>query len=353
MPRQKHAYAGGERSFREPDKARSSVRLIQFLDDHGDRAVAAIDGGTGPMLVPGAASVRDLALRAFAAGQSLRESLAGYPIGDPVDYEALIAGRRLLLPLDHEDPARCVIAITGLTHLGSASARAAMHAELDRGDLTDSMRMFKSGLDGGRPGRGAIGVQPEWAYKGDGGWAVPPEWPLECPGYAEDGGEEGEIAGLYVIGPEGQVIRVGYALGNEFSDHVMERRNYLYLAHSKLRQCSYGPELYVGELPDSVTGDIRVRRAGQVIWNAPLISGEANMSHSIANLEQHHFKYAGFRRPGDVHVYFYGASTLSFAANVSPEPGDVFEVECALFGAPLRNPLAAGAPDTVIGVTAL
>ena len=185
-------------------------------------------------------------------------------------------------------------------------------------------------------------MQPEWAWKGDGSWVVAPEQPLDLPGYAEDGGEEGEIAGLYVIGDDGAVLRVGFALGNEYSDHVMERRNYLYLAHSKLRQCSYGPEVLVGELPQEVKGSVRISRGAKEVWRGELISGEANMCHSIANLEQHHFKYAGFRRPGDVHVYFYGASALSVAAGISPKPGDVFEVSAPVFGKPLRNPLVAG-----------
>ena len=147
------------------------------------------------------------------------------------------------------------MALTGLTHLGSAQSRDSMHVKLQSADLSDSMKMFKLGIDGGKPAAGAIGVQPEWAYKGDGSWVVAPEQPLELPGYADDGGEEGEIAGLYVIGDGGEVLRVGYALGNEYSDHVMERKNYLYLAHSKLRQSSFGPELLVGELPQEVTRD--------------------------------------------------------------------------------------------------
>ena len=155
-----------------------------------------------------------------------------------------------------------VVALTGLTHLGSAQSRDSMHAKLQSADLTDSMKMFKLGLEGGKPAAGAIGVQPEWAYKGDGSWLVAPEQPLELPGYAEDGGEEGEVAGLYVIGDGGEVLRVGFALGNEYSDHVMERRNYLYLAHSKLRQSSFGPELLVGELPQEVTGTVRIIRDG-------------------------------------------------------------------------------------------
>ena len=291
--------------------------------------------------------------RRIARGRSLADTVAAHGLGEPVDYDAVIAEKRLLLPLDHPEPSRMIVAITGLTHLGSAQSRNSMHLKLQSADLTNSMKMFKLGLEGGKPAAGAIGVQPEWAYKGDGSWLVAPEQPLELPGYAEDGGEEGEVAGLYVIGDGGEVLRVGYALGNEYSDHVMERRNYLYLAHSKLRQSSFGPELLVGELPQEVRGTVRVIRDGADLWQGELISGDANMCHSIANLEQHHFKYAGFRRPGDVHVYYYGASALSCSAGVAPKPGDTFEVASPIFGRPLRNPLVAGKAEEAISVTAL
>ena len=328
------------------------MRLIQFATASGGRAVAAIEDRE-PRVVRAAASVRDLALEAHRSGRSLTETVLARGLGDAVDYDAVIAEKRILLPLDHPDPARIVVALTGLTHVGGAAARDSMHAKLQGADLTDSMKMFKLGLEGGKPAGGAIGVQPEWGWKGDGSWLVAPEQPIELPGYAEDGGEEGEVAGLYVIGDDGSVLRVGFALGNEYSDHVMERRNYLYLAHSKLRQSSFGPEVLVGPLPDEVTGTIRIVRNGADAWRGELISGEANMCHSIANLEQHHFKYARFRRPGDVHVYFYGASGLSCTDGVAAKPGDIFEVASPVFGRPLRNPLIAGVPNEAISVTAL
>lgn len=118
------------------------------------------------------------------------------------------------------------------------------------------------------------------------------------PAFAEDAGEEPEIAGLYVIGQDRKPYRLGYAVGNEFSDHVMERQNYLYLAHSKLRSCSYGPELRLGELPQHLAGTSRIVRNGEVLWQSEFLSGEANMCHSLENLEYHHFKYTQFLRPG-------------------------------------------------------
>jgi hypothetical protein len=329
------------------------MRLIQFLTSSGSRAVGAITNNAAPRVVNGAGSVRDLALEAHRESRSLAETVEAHGLGEPVDYDALIAEKRILVPLDHPEPSHVILALTGLTHLGGAQTRDSMHVKLQGADLTDSMKMFKMGLEGGKPAPGAIGVQPEWAYKGDGTWIVAPEQPLELPAYAEDGGEEGEVAGLYVISDDGQVLRVGYAIGNEYSDHVMERRNYLFLAHSKLRQCSYGPELLVGDLPGEVQGTIRISRGGEKLWSGDLLSGEANMCHSIANLEQHHFKYPNFRRPGHVHVYFFGASGLSTAAGISPKPGDVFEVSAPAFGRPLRNPLVAGPPHEAISVKAL
>jgi hypothetical protein len=262
---------------------------------------------------------------------------------EPVSYAEVVEEGRLLPPLDHADSARWLITGTGLSHLGSAAARDSMHVKLKQAEaeLTDSMKMFKWGLEGGKPAPEQIGVQPEWFYKGDGRCVAAPGQPLELPAYALDGGEEVEVVGLYVVADDGTPWRVGFALGNEYADHVMERQNYLYLAHSKLRQCSYGPELLLGALPASVQGTARLLRGKEAIWSDEWLSGEDNMAHSLANLEHHHFKYADFRRPGDVHVHFFGAATGSFTKNVKAAPGDVFEIACPAFGRPLRNPLAA------------
>jgi len=220
-------------------------------------------------------------------------------------------------------------------------------------ELSDSMKMFRLGIEGGRPQPGRPGVAPEWFYKGDGSIVAAPGQPLVMPHFALDGGEEAEIAILYVIDDAGRPRRVGYALGNEFSDHVLERQNYLYLAHSKLRPCAFGPELLLGELPEDVRGTVSVLRGKERLFEAEWRSGEANMSHSLANLEHHHFKYAAFRRPGDVHVHFIGAAVLSFTAGVRTEPGDVFEIAAAPFGTPLRNPLARGGEQGMVEVEAL
>ena len=332
------------------------MRLIQFKDRTGTRRVALSDDGDAVRVLDGAQRVRDLALEAAQTGRPLAV-LAASRVGAGTERWAdLVAERRLLPPIDHPDPAHCLVTGTGLSHLGSAAARDAMHARIQGAEsaLTDSMKMFTWGVEGGKPPPGTIGKPPEWFYKGDARWVVAPEQPLELPAFAEDGGEEVEVAGLYVIDHDGTPMRVGFALANEYSDHVIERQNYLYLAHSKLRQSSFGPELLLGELPRDVRGHARLLRGGHVAWESDWLSGEDNMCHSVANLEHHHFRYRDFRHPGDVHVHFLGAATGSFTQQVRAEVGDVFEISAAGFGRPLRNPLGpALEPARLVSVRAL
>lgn len=320
------------------------MRLVQFLTEANEQRVAQVSAdGASLQILNTTPSVRALALDAHRLHKSLSDLVMQRMSGETVDYASVVQSNRLLLPLDHPDPAHTYVTGTGLDHLGSAQARDAMHVKLAGAseELTDSMKMFKAGLEGGQPEPGKIGMQPEWFYKGDGSWVSRPGQPLELPEYALDGGEEPELVGLYVIGEDSTVLRVGFALGNEYSDHVLEKQNYLYLAHSKLRTSSYGPEVLIGAAPADIQGTSRILRDGKELWSAPFLTGEANMTHTIANIEHHHFKYANFRRPGDVHVHYFGTATLSFAAGIKVQAGDTFEISAPGFGAPLTNPLVA------------
>jgi hypothetical protein len=316
--------------------------LVQFSSKDGARRVGILEGDTLRAL-EGYDTTYALARAAMCSTQGMAQLAQQAASGETHSYEDVARAGRLLAPLDHADPAHCYVTGTGLTHLGSADTRDAMHKKIggDVESLSDSMKMFRMGVEGGKPAAGVVGVQPEWFYKGDGSIVAASEQPLTMPDFALDGGEEPEIAGLYVIGEDGAPCRLGYAIGNEFSDHVTERQNYLYLAHSKLRMCGLGPALLVGELPAHIAGTSRVRDvAGKVRWEKAFVSGEQNMSHTIANLEHHHFKYGLFCRPGDVHIHFFGTATLSFADGIAVKPGETFEIEAAAFGPALRNCLA-------------
>lgn len=327
------------------------MRIVQFCQDkemQDGRVAVVSDDGESLQVIAGLSTSYELARQAIAANLSLEQKITGLGFSETVAYARVVDEGRLLPPLTHPDPAHMLVSGTGLTHLGSASTRSAMHGKADN-ELTDSMKMFKWGIEGGKPTPGEVGTEPEWFFKGNGSWIVSPGQALELPGFALDGGEEPEIAGLYVIAEDGTPYRVGFAIANEFSDHILERQNYLLLAHSKLRTSSIGPELLIGELPTAVNGTSRILRNGKVLWEKEFVSGEQHMSHSIANLEHHHFKYNGFRQAGDVHVHFFGTSTLSFADQVKPEPGDVFEISAEGFGRPLRNSLVrTGTPASKV-----
>jgi hypothetical protein len=328
------------------------MRLIQLLGPEGRRVGHVEESRI--RLLRGHDSVYELAVVAAGSGTPLTGIVTEWLSPDLLDYDAIYAGAspwRILPPIDHpREPERCMVSGTGLSHTGSARNRQAMHA-VQAAQMTDSMRMFQWGIAGGRPEPGEIGVSPEWFYKGTARALRAHGEPLDVPTYAEDGGEEPEVAGVYIIDSEGQPRRIGMTTGNEFSDHLFEKKNYLYLAASKLRTCAIGPELVVDPDFQHVAGEVAIERAGEVVWSKPVETGESVMCHSLANLEHHHFKFEAHRRPGDVHVHFFGADAFSFGDGVRLADGDVMKVQWAGFGRALRNPLRVlGGPDRLVTV---
>ena len=222
------------------------TRLIQI--QNGPLRAVALVAEPRARLLDGVKTIFQLAQEAADSQIPLATLIQAKAVGEWLDYDPIYRGQsqwRLLPAIDHPDePARCLVSGTGLTHLGSAANRQRMH-EARESELTDSMKMFRRGVEGGKPPPDKIGVAPEWFYKGCGTILRAHGEPLEAPAYAEDGGEEAEIAGVYFIDAGGQPRRLGMAVGNEFSDHLFEKRNYLDLAGSKIRTCSLGPELVV------------------------------------------------------------------------------------------------------------
>ena len=316
-----------------------NTRLVQLR--HGSKRCVARVEEPSLRLIDGVDSVLALAEMAIASGVSLPAIVDRHISSQTVEYDAVYTGAspwRLLVPIDHPEPSRCLVSGTGLTHLGSAENRAKMH-EKSESELTDSMRMFRLGLQGGRPEANRCGAAPEWFYKGNGAVLRAHLEVLRVPGYAEDGGEEAEVAGVYVVDANGGPQRIGMAAGNEFSDHKFEKHNYLNLAGSKLRNCALGPELVVDPDFGRVPGRVCIERAGRILWEREIATGEGEMCHSVANIEHHHFKFEAHRRPGDVHVHYYGAHSLSFADEVVFAEGDVMAIQFGGFGRALRNPV--------------
>ncbi len=328
----------------------NSIRLVQLLHPEKGRAVAKVEEPE-LILIGGPKSVYEIALKALETGQGMKDVIGSLISGQVLDYDLIYAGKaewKLLPAFDCPDnPLGCLVAGTGLTHKNSALNRQMMH-KTEAEKPTDSMIMYQWGVENGFPEKGSIGVQPEWFYKGNGSVLRAHGENLEVPEFADDGGEEPEIAGVYVVDKFGKPWRIGFAAGNEFSDHVMEKKNYLYLAPSKLRQCSIGPELVIdGDFAD-IKGSVSVSNPNGVLWSADIKTGEKNMAHSLENLEYHHFKYPGHRIPLQAHVHFFGADAFSFGNKIILEEGDLMQVAWENMGRPLQNPLSVSKENEIL-----
>src|SRR5204863_5995705 len=106
-----------------------------------------------------------LAQAAINSGRGLDEVVRANRSPQTLGYDAvyeLLSPWKLLPPFDHPDePGRCLVSGTGLTHKASAENRQSMHvtakalpgpATTDPAEtVTDSMKMYRIGLEGGRP----------------------------------------------------------------------------------------------------------------------------------------------------------------------------------------------------------
>jgi len=344
------------------------MRLIQFKVSAIGRRVGLIENDSVFDLSSYNSdwtSVYKIFLEARQASKNLEEYISNsdFRTGSVIlSYRELLKRRPgderwILPPVDHPDSAHCLITGTGLTHLGSMSQRDKMHkasgTTLTGGtgnevkQKTDSQKIFEMGLGGGKPEPGKRGILSEWFYKGSGAILRGCNDFLDIPSFSEDGGEEPEIVGCYVIGNNGVPYRLGFAIANEWSDHITERVNYLWLAPSKLRTCSIGPELITNQSFKNITGYCRIYRGSTMIYDSgELLTGEDNMNHSLANLEDHHFKYPQFRVPDDVHIHFFGTMKLSFGNRSAFQDGDRIEIHFDDMGSDLVNYVRRIPPDS-------
>ncbi len=317
----------------------SKIRLVQLIHPELGRKVGMVDEPT-LVLLNHFESVYSLAIEALEREITMTEIIRSNLSHEVLTYDRVYEGTskwRLLPSFDHPfSPFSCLVSGTGLTHHNSALNRQMMHGGLEE-KPTDSLVMYEMGVKGGSPPVGEIGVQPEWFYKGNGSVLRAHGQRLEVPPFAMDGGEEPEIAGLYIVDRTGRPWRVGFSTANEFSDHAMEKINYLYLAPSKIRHCAIGPEVVIDADFESYVGEVSVSREGEPIWSSAIRSGEKNMCHNVANLEYHHFKYESHRIPLQAHVHFFGADAFSFGSKVQLVEGDKMTVQWKGMGRPLEN----------------
>ena len=299
------------------------MNVVQFEIPSQGRRVGVVDSDRVVDVTSGDMDMRfvvDVFTAAQRTGRSLTEFLGEATAKDSLrsfSLDELLAtcpgGSQPFLhpPLDHADPHRVLVSGTGLTHTGGMKSRDQMHKEaFGRRCQRRLPRRWKNfrqirpgcsrwGLPVGSRHVGQRGAEAGVVLQRERlGACEGPNDSLLIPDFTQDGGEEPEMAGLYIVGEDGQPYRLGFTLGNEWSDHAVERVNYLYLAPSKLRTCAIGPELNTDFAFDTLDLSCSVSRNGETIYRSgPLLSGEENMCHSLANCEDHHFKYAQHRRP--------------------------------------------------------
>jgi len=321
--------------------SKESIRLVQLTHPQIGRSVAMVREPSLALLKD-TGSIYELAFDSLEKQEKIESLLLSRLSGELLDYNSVYEGEnewRLLPSFDYpQNPAACIVSGTGLTHKNSALNRQMMH-QAQEVKLTDSMQMYQWGVEGGSPEDGTVGVQPEWFYKGTGDILRGHGESLEIPCFGNDGGEEPEVAGIYIVDRNGKLWRIGLTTGNEFSDHIMEKKNYLYLAPSKLRNCAIGPELILTSDFEEVSGSVSISRDGNTIWSKDIQSGQKHMAHSLSNLEHHHFKYPGHRIPYQAHIHFFGADAFSFGDHLQLQQGDVMNVEWYRLGRTLKNPL--------------
>ena len=317
----------------------NTLNLVQIKNCSGNIQGAIVEGNSLHLLDT---TVFELAMEAANKETSISSLLNSHKTNEMIDYNHAIQANQIMPPITHSDAHKEILSGTGLTHLGSAAPRNKMHSVTKKSseeslEKTDTQKMFELGIEGGKGTLDKPGTAPEWFYKGTGHSVNAPYSDLEMPDFSLDAGEEAELAGVYVINEIGKIFRVGYTIANEFSDHITERKNYLYLAHSKLRNCSFGPELLIGDIPEEVTGKVTLSRNSNSFWERDFFSGEKHMCHSIANLEYHHFKYSQFRQPGQLHIHFFGAAVLSCSDGIEIKEGDEISIQCDFMSRPLKN----------------
>jgi len=332
------------------------ARMVQLVHSRKGRHIALVKEPR-LVLLREINSIYELALLAIDQKIKVHEVIENHLSEDSLDYNSIYEGKgdwKLLPSFDHPDsPFGCMVSGTGLTHHNSALNRQMMHQSSEN-KPTDSIQIYEWGVQGGSPKKGEIGVQPEWFYKGNGSILRAHGQSLEVPEYADDGGEEPELAGIYIIDKKGRPWRIGLSIANEFSDHIMEKKNYLYLAPSKLRNCAIGPELVLDADFSEYNGKVSIQRNGSSIWDSDIKTGEKNMSHNLANLEYHHFKYASHRIPLQAHVHFFGADAFSFGSGLKLKQGDEMTVEWLGLGRALKNTLKlSDKEEEIISVTPL
>jgi hypothetical protein len=262
----------------------ASTRLVQLTHPAEGRRVALVDGDRLRLLAT-YRSAYSFAKTAIELGWKLRDLLSTDLSGIVLNYEEtyqLSTPWRFLASFDHSDePARCLVSAAG-TSAG------------------------------------------EWTYLGLGTSLRGHGDPVPIPEEQAVAQPIGDIAGLYIISPDGAPRRVGVATGTAFRGPGFPVRSNV-----------LGPELILDPAIASVEGSAALYRDDSRVWSQTLSSQGAPLLYALAAAEPDHFRYSDHHRPGDAHVHFIGARLFSARENAPLQDGDRCEVTWEGLGKPL------------------
>jgi len=315
------------------------MNLIQFQDNDVMRIGFDAEGNGTIVCFKNPGSLYDFFTHHISMGEDIERSINNELGNKIVSYSDLLFNRQIQIPVAPTDLSHCHVSGVGLTHSSSVLIGSKSN------NLTDVERVHLAGLEQGKPNKMQLGARPAWFYKGNGNLLRPTGEILDIPLLAKGVGEEAELVAIYIIDKNRVPRRVGFSLGNEFSDHLLEKENLYYLPQAKMLNCSVGAEIFPGELPNNMKGKIEIlNKEEELTWGVDIETGWSKLIHSLENIENYAFQNAIFCMPGDVHYLFLGSDKLSFSDGVVLNDGDQIKIYGNLFSFPLVNKIRKRTP---------
>ena len=228
-------------------------------------------------------------LESVTSARALSELIELQLSDEILDVEKLQIENAFTFPVSHQHNDATWIGGTGLTHSNRALIRKVME-EIPENKLSDSQKIYQLGIKEGKLKAGISTARPEWFFKGHLCNARTHGQTLDVPWYDLGGGEEAELVAVYYITPNSELYRIGFCLGNEFSDHILEKENHFYITQCKLRPFSLGAEIIIGDIPEKIQLDVVIFRQNEKLWQAQVNTGESNMVYSYENIENFIFQ---------------------------------------------------------------
>lgn len=327
------------------------MNVVQFIW-HDQQYIGNISPNRRIRLFNKPYSFLDVVKMALKKEQTLSQYIAENLSNVYLDIVDIASPSFTFKAISHRHPMSTWVGGTGLTHKNRAVIRKHMeNLDAKNESLSDSEKIYMAGVHDGKKQLSQEGARPEWFFKGHAEQIVTSGEPLPIPSHDIGGGEEAELVGVYYVDENKHIHRLGFCLGNEFSDHTLERENHFYISQCKLRAFALSSEIMIGELPTNVQLTSCIYRDEQLLWQAQIATGQDNMIHSYGNIESHVFRHAQFLTPDTLYYHFMGTSHISYVDGVCMQNNDIVKIESDYFMFPLINQIKKHQQSHVVHIS--